>query len=93
MRYIDVTPTWEGVLPALLAVFGDAETAEARRTAGEELRRMARLADSYVAEHREPVTSEHEVDHSLCDKGAHLARRASGEDCPMVACLVCEARA
>ena len=48
MKYINLTPTWEGILPALLAVVTNGETVEARKTAEDELRRMARLADAYV---------------------------------------------
>lgn len=41
---IDLTPTWRGILPALLAAMTDG-TAEGRRIAREELTRMAALAD------------------------------------------------
>ena len=47
-EYIDITPTWSGILPALLAILQDGETLEARGQAVIELRRMARLADRYV---------------------------------------------
>ena len=43
-EYIDVTPTWAGILPLLLA---GAENGV--QSAREELLRMARLADAYVA--------------------------------------------
>jgi len=43
-QYIEVTPTWEGILPLLLA---GAENGSA--AAREELRRMAKLADAYIA--------------------------------------------
>lgn len=43
-EYIDATPTWSEILPVLLA---GAEHGVA--TAREELHRMARLADAYVA--------------------------------------------
>ncbi len=43
-----VTPTWEGVLPMLLAVMRDG-TAEGRRSAAGELRRMAQAADRFNA--------------------------------------------
>ncbi len=45
---IDITPTWEGLLPALLMVLerGDAK---GREEALAELRRMARIADLHVA--------------------------------------------
>lgn len=48
VEYIDATPTWEGVLPLLLAAYVE-DTAEGRRSAEQELRRMARLADAQVA--------------------------------------------
>ena len=44
MKTIDITPTWEAVLPLLLAAFEDG-TPEGRRMAREELRRMASIAD------------------------------------------------
>jgi len=50
MKYIDVTPTWEGILPTLLVIYRDGTTVEARQTAMKELERMAKLADAYVAE-------------------------------------------
>lgn len=48
VRYIDVTPTWAAILPALLAAVTDG-TAEGQRIARAELIRMARAADSAVA--------------------------------------------
>ena len=49
MHTIDLTPTWEEILPALIRLFVDGTTLEARQTAYEELTRMARLADKQVA--------------------------------------------
>lgn len=49
MNDIDMTPTWSGILPALIAIIANGETVEARKTAEAELRRMAGLADRYVA--------------------------------------------
>lgn len=48
VEYIDMTPTWEGILPILLdrVVHGNFN---AKDLASTELRRMARLADKYVA--------------------------------------------
>jgi hypothetical protein len=46
-KYIDVTPTWSQILPALLALL-ESGTAEGRRTARDELERMAALADRLV---------------------------------------------
>jgi hypothetical protein len=48
-KTIDLTPTWSGILPALLAVIANGETVEARKAAEQELARMARIADKYVA--------------------------------------------
>ena len=39
-KYIDVTPTWSQILPVLLALL-ESGTAEGRRTARDELERMA----------------------------------------------------
>lgn len=48
VRVVDVTPTWRGVLPALVAALEDG-TAEGRRIAREELARMAEAADNWNA--------------------------------------------
>lgn len=48
---IDMTPTWSGILPALLASVEDG-TPEGRKIAIDELERMARIADKYVAEQK-----------------------------------------
>jgi hypothetical protein len=48
VKTIDLTPSWEGILPLLLAVYSNGETVEAKQTAYAELSRMARLADKYV---------------------------------------------
>lgn len=47
VKNIDVTPSWEEILPALLLLL-EKGTPEAARTAKSELRRMARLADLHV---------------------------------------------
>lgn len=47
-QFIDMTPTWAEILPTLLALVTDGD-ATGRRTAREELARMAGLADSFVA--------------------------------------------
>lgn len=47
-EYIDLTPTWEQILPALLAVLENG-TDEGRKTVKEELRRMAQAADRWNA--------------------------------------------
>lgn len=46
---IDLTPTWSGMLPLLLANI-ESGSFEGRKAAEGELRRMAALADKYVAE-------------------------------------------
>lgn len=46
-EYIDMTPTWVGVLPILMAALEDA-TPEGKEIARQELYRMADLADRYV---------------------------------------------
>ena len=45
---IDLTPTWESILPALLIMHGDGSYV-AKQTAREELARMAKIADQFVA--------------------------------------------
>lgn len=45
---IEIKATWAGILPMLLAIYEDGETAKARADALGELQRMARTADSYV---------------------------------------------
>jgi len=47
-EYIDCTPTWRGILPALLLIWTRAETAATQQEAMDELMRMATLADQYV---------------------------------------------
>lgn len=47
MKTIDVTPTWSVVLPMLLTVL-ESGTEQGKRDAREELKRMARAADSRV---------------------------------------------
>jgi hypothetical protein len=50
-RYIDMTPTWEGLLPYLLTILSDGSF-EGQKIARDELTRMAKLADMYVAENK-----------------------------------------
>ena len=47
-RVVDITPTWAGVLPLLLAALENG-TDKARQAAREELRTMAKAADLYNA--------------------------------------------
>ncbi len=42
---VDITPTWREILPALLAIFESGD----RRTAIDELTKMAGAADRYIA--------------------------------------------
>lgn len=51
---IDMTPTWEGMLPVYIAVIENGSF-EGQRIAREELKRMAKLADAYVATTRKPA--------------------------------------
>lgn len=46
MKTIDITPSWEGVLPTLLILLADAGK-EGKKVAHEELLKMARAADLY----------------------------------------------
>jgi hypothetical protein len=54
---MDITPTWEGILPILLRLYGGPER-DARQEAFEQLARMAELADAYVAEQKKGDTFE-----------------------------------
>ena len=45
---IDMTPSWESILPALLIMHGDGSHV-AKTLAREEFTRMAKLADLFVA--------------------------------------------
>lgn len=47
METIDCTPTWEGILPALLLLLNDGDI-EGKKTAKAELSRMAKIADEFV---------------------------------------------
>jgi len=44
-KYIDCTPSWEGLLPVLVEVAANGTSSEARTTAYEELRKLLRFAD------------------------------------------------
>lgn len=48
--FIKLTPTWEAMTRLFIALLEDGD-AEGRETARNELFRMARIADTYVAEH------------------------------------------
>lgn len=47
---VNLTPTWQSILPMLIAVIESPATEEGRKIAKEELHRMACIADAYVAE-------------------------------------------
>ena len=50
-KYEDCTPTWEGLLPLLASVFNPSDPKD-------ELRRMSKLADLYVLEHKDGKLSQ-----------------------------------
>ena len=47
-KTINLTPSWEALLPSMLAIVTDGDSHEARAFARSELRRMATLADAWV---------------------------------------------
>ena len=55
-KTVDVTPTWQGILPALLALL-QSDNPKSRQLAESELRRMAGLADGYVEIQKAGLTS------------------------------------
>ena len=59
-EYIDCTPTWKGILPALLLIYTQAETVKARAEAFDELVKMAALADRFVDGIFEPNQFRHQ---------------------------------
>ena len=54
---VDLTPTWQGILPALLDLL-KSDNPKSRQLAESELRRMAGLADGYVEAQRAGLTSD-----------------------------------
>jgi hypothetical protein len=56
METIELTVTWQGLLPIILAVLQNGDF-EGRKMAREELTRMAQLADLYMAEKQKEVTA------------------------------------
>ena len=58
MEYIDMTPTWEGILPVLVQHFNHSDPKD-------ELRKMSQLADKYVLEHKDGKLSQ--IIHELLD--------------------------
>ena len=56
-KAVDITPTWQGILPAILLVLEGNPTAEGKKLAHDELKRMAEVADwavEYAGVHGEP---------------------------------------
>jgi len=51
--HIDMTPTWEALLPSILLVYETHPNLNTRMWAKQELERMAMLADKYVASQKE----------------------------------------
>lgn len=54
MEYIDITPTWEGILGTLLMLYENGD-AKGRANAITELTKMAKLADEYVKLHKPEI--------------------------------------
>ena len=48
---IDMTPTWSGILPGLIAMLQNGTHASIQ-IASEELQKMAKLADQQVSQHK-----------------------------------------
>lgn len=46
-KTIALTPTWQGILPSILAVLEHAQTEDAKENMRMELRRMAEAADNW----------------------------------------------
>ena len=49
---IDLTPTWSGILPALLEIMMSPRTDISKEFARAELEKMARVADAYVSSNK-----------------------------------------
>ena len=49
--FVDLTPNWEEMVNVLLMLYVNGDS-EGRSTALAEFRKMAKLADAYVAEHK-----------------------------------------
>ncbi len=50
---VDITPTWEGLLPVLVRVATQGQTAAAQKHAWDELTRMAKACDEMNAAQKE----------------------------------------
>lgn len=78
-RSVDVTPTWAGLLPALLAVL-DNGTAQGRAMAKEELARMAVAADKAVADQKARAAARAEAE----EAAARALVVLRGMTCPAI---------
>lgn len=53
---IDLAPSWESILPVLLEIYSNAESSTGKSAALSELKRMAMIADLYVAKTKREQT-------------------------------------
>jgi hypothetical protein len=53
MKTIDMTPTWEGLVPALIHILQHSESESSKRNIADELTKMARAADLWNAHCKE----------------------------------------
>ena len=49
VEYIDLTPTWEEITPVMIHIIRSSTDPKSRKTVEDEILRMAKLADLYVA--------------------------------------------
>jgi hypothetical protein len=82
---IDVTPTWKGILPLLLAAIENG-TAKGRASAMTELNRMADLADKYTSMVKNPISA-HELSDMLEQGSAMDMEAYRGFDDDVKHCL------
>ena len=47
-KYIDATPTWEGITNSLLIIYEGSQTPKNKQWAKDEILKMARLADQFL---------------------------------------------
>ena len=88
MKTIDMTPSWSGVLPMLLAAYSDGSV-EGIDIAQQELERMAALADRWVdysSTLEEPVQAEQIQAESVANDQPQSVKRASKSQ--KVRCLI-----
>jgi len=48
MKTIDMTPTWEEMVPTVIAIIRNTDNPEGIRNVTEYMKKMARLADAYA---------------------------------------------